>query len=102
MVIVIFRSRVQEDSLPDYYAGISRMAAIAQSLPGYISHKSFTASDGERVSIHEWESEEHLAAWRNHPEHLEMQARGRDQFYEEYSLSVCKPLRHSRFKRQAP
>lgn len=97
MVVVIFRSRVKEEKLSEYYAGIEAMAAIATRMPGYLSHKSFTAADGERVSIHEWESKEHLEAWRTHPAHLRMQAHGREQFYKEYTLYVCEKPRESRF-----
>jgi len=97
VVIVIFRSRVKEEKLSEYYAGVEEMAAIAKSLPGYISHKSYSSSDGERISVHEWESKESLEAWRTHPRHLKMQSYGRKNFYEEYTLSVCNDPRESHF-----
>jgi heme-degrading monooxygenase HmoA len=100
MVVVIFRSRVMEDRLPEYYRRVEEMAAIASRMPGYISHKGFTADDGERVSIHEWESEAALAAWRDHPSHLQMQQYGREKFYEEYTLQVLASPRESRFQRR--
>ena len=101
MIVVIFKSRVREDCLEEYYRKADEMAAIATSLPGFISYKTYTADDGERVSIHEWESAEHLAAWREHPAHKAMQQYGRDNYYEEYTLYVCDQPRESRFTAEA-
>ena len=46
-------------------------------------------------------SEETLAAWREHPEHLEAQRLGRERFYEEFELMTCVPLRAWGFKRSS-
>jgi heme-degrading monooxygenase HmoA len=54
-----------------------RMFEIASSMPGYVSYKDFSASDGENVSIVEFDSLEALADWRDHPEHKVVQERGR-------------------------
>jgi len=101
MVVVIFRSRVRSDRLAEYYERVEEMAALARAMPGYISDKGFMSEDGERVSIHEWESEEALKAWRDHPEHKNMQQYGREQFYEEYTLQVMNSPRESRFRNLA-
>jgi heme-degrading monooxygenase HmoA len=76
------------------------MAKIATSMSGFVSYKAYTSTDGERVSIHEWESAEHLRAWREHPEHKKMQAFGRENFYREYTLYVCDSPRESGFTRE--
>jgi heme-degrading monooxygenase HmoA len=73
MVIVIFRSRVKEDKLVEYYAGVEEMAAIATSMPGYISHKSYSAPDGERISVHEWESKEEAPKYNSNKEKIQEQ-----------------------------
>ena len=97
MIVVVFRARIRPGATEPYYALADEMAAIARSLPGFISYKGYFAEDGERVSIHEWESAEHLKAWREHPDHVKAQARGRREFYEEYTLYVCDQPRESRF-----
>ena len=99
MVIVIFRARIRPDATAAYYALAEEMAEIARSLPGFISYKGYFAEDGERVSIHEWETPEHLRAWREHPRHAMAQERGRREFYDEYTLYVCEQPRESRFSR---
>jgi len=99
MVVAIFRSRVRAEHAAEYYALADEMAVIARSMPGFISWKAYTADDGERLSIHEWETSEQLAAWRTHPEHRRVQALGRERFYDEYTLYVCDEPRSSRFAR---
>ncbi len=73
------------------------MLELCQTMPGFISYKVFRNDDGERVSIHEWESAEHLRAWREHPEHREAQELGRERYYAEYTSYVADAPRESRF-----
>jgi len=97
MVVVLFYSRLRDDTGPDYAPLAGRMLELARAMPGFCSFKHFAAPDGERLSVIEFESEETLRAWREHPEHREAQRRGRDEFYAEYRLQACQPLRDSRF-----
>ena len=97
MIVVIFRSRLRPGIESEYLTLSKKMLEIAESLPGFISVKGYTADDGEKVSIHEWESAQHLRAWREHPEHLETQERGRRKFFEEYSCYVCDEPRQYSF-----
>jgi len=48
-----------------------------------------------------FESEEALEAWRNHPEHVEIQRRGREEFYDYYWVQVCKSVREYEWRRDA-
>ncbi len=67
-------------------------------MPGFVSFDAYTDASGKRVSIIEFESEETLRAWRDHPEHLEAQRLGREAFYSEYSLEVCEKQRDAHFR----
>jgi len=49
MMVTIFRSRLDPDAADEYAAWAARMSELAQTMPGYISHKGFVAEDGERV-----------------------------------------------------
>src|SRR5262245_59436838 len=73
MLVTVFRSRLKPGLRDEYVALVDRMAAIARTMPGYISHKGFFADDGERVTIVEFEHEEGLRAWRSNPEHIAAQ-----------------------------
>lgn len=100
MIVAVFRSRLIEENADGFHALADRMEEIARSLPGFISYKDYISEDSERVSIHEWESAEHLRAWREHPEHSAAQAKGREAYYEDYTLYVLDEPRESRFRRE--
>ena len=97
MIVTVFRSRLRPEALEEYSELARRMGDLAKSMRGYISHKVFTADDGERVTIIEFESEEAQRNWSTHAEHMQAKARGRSTFYSEYSLQVCSVVRESRF-----
>jgi heme-degrading monooxygenase HmoA len=102
MVVVVFRSRMRQD-IPEGQLGelgvmAQRMYELASGMPGFISYKDFVAEDGENVSVVEFESPETLAAWRDHPEHKVVQERGRADFFAEYHIQVCTPIRGYSFR----
>ena len=98
VVVVLFRSRLREPLDPRYPAMAERMQKLAEAMPGFRSFRFFQAPDGERLSVIAFDSEEHLAAWRDHPEHREAQRLGREVFYAEYHIQVLSPLREGRFR----
>ena len=101
MIVTVFRSRLMPGLKDEYLALVERMNELAQATPGYISHKGFFAEDGERCTIVEFESEEAHRGWAEHPEHREAQKLGRQTFYLEYSIHICKAVRSNSFKRDA-
>jgi len=98
MLITVFRSRLKPEVREEYLALVEKIAAIARTMPGYISHKGFFADDGERVTIVEFEHEEGLRAWRTNPEHRAAQKLARTKYYAEYHVQVCRLDRESKFK----
>jgi heme-degrading monooxygenase HmoA len=101
MVVTVFRNRLRPEAQAEYSKWIARMRDLAKSMPGYISHKTYVADDGERVTIVEFESEEAHEAWRRHPEHVEAQRLGRREFYQSYHVQVCTLVRQSAYEREA-
>jgi heme-degrading monooxygenase HmoA len=99
VVVVVFRSRLRAEAGADYVPLARRMAELAASQPGFVSLKTYEAADGERVSLVEFESDDHARAWRDHPEHREAQRRGRSELYDWYRLQVCEPIRDYAFQR---
>ncbi|HXZ54699.1 MAG TPA: antibiotic biosynthesis monooxygenase [Burkholderiales bacterium] len=100
MIVTVFRSRVKPGLQQDYIEWVGRMSALARTMPGYISHKGFVAEDGERVTIVEFDSEEAQRAWARHPEHIEAQKKGRQDFYLEYRIQVCQVQRDNAFPKR--
>jgi heme-degrading monooxygenase HmoA len=66
----------------------ARMRSLAERIPGSIAIKTFTAPDGERVSIVEFETLKSHRKWREHPEHREAQRLGMERFCSEFSIQV--------------
>lgn len=90
MIVTVFRSRLRGEHQEEYARMAAGMKALAQAMPGFVSMKTFTADDGERVSIVEFSSEETHAAWREHPAHREAQRLGREKFYAAFRIQVCR------------
>jgi heme-degrading monooxygenase HmoA len=87
--LVIFRSRLREGIEEEYGKVAKRMADLVKTVPGFIAYKSFSATNGERVTIAEFESESAIKAWRDHPEHKEAQRLGQRNFYACYRVQVA-------------
>jgi heme-degrading monooxygenase HmoA len=101
-VVVVFRSRLRPDAdLAALEALGGRMYELASSMPGFLSYKDFTAADGETLTLVEFADTPSLLAWRNHPEHVRTQERGRLEFMSEYQIDVCKPERSYAFRADA-
>ena len=91
MIVTVFRSRLRPEAVDEYMEWSARMSALAKTMPGYISHKGFTAPDGERVTIVEFEDEESLKGWSHQSEHLEAKKKGRSDFFIRSTASRCAP-----------
>ena len=101
MLVTVFRSRLKPENQQEYYAWAARMSALARTMPGYVSHKSFTAEDGERVTIVEFADEQSQRAWATNLQHVEAKKKGRADFYTEYKLQICEVKRETSFTAKA-
>lgn len=101
MIITVFRSRLKTQTQEEYQRWAARMSELVKDVPGYISHKGFTAADGERVTIVEFVSEEGLRVWATHPEHVAAKKLGRDSFFSDYRVQICTVQRDSADRRRA-
>ena len=102
MIITIFRARVRLEANDEYVRLAARIGELAQQAPGYISHKTFVADDGERLMIVEFESERAQRAWSERREHMEAKLKGRADFYAQYRIQVCTLQRESSFPSRVP
>jgi heme-degrading monooxygenase HmoA len=87
-VITIFRSRLRPQATDGYHEHAARMSALAAGMPGYVEHKSFTADDGERVTVVTFADQASHDAWRRHPEHRDAQRRGLAEYYSSFTIQV--------------
>lgn len=87
-IVTVFRNRLREDNREAYAEHAARMSELARSMPGYVEHKTFTADDGERVTLATFADRESQERWARDPEHRAAQRAGVESYYEEYSISV--------------
>jgi heme-degrading monooxygenase HmoA len=94
MHIEVFRHRIDPDFKGEFDALYERMVTIVTGLKGYISHKVFTAEDGERVLVGYFENYEVVEEWDVHPEHKYAKERGKTDIFTEYDVMVAKVVEH--------
>ena len=97
MIVTVFRNRLRPAHADEWGVLANQLAVEAEKMPGYVSRKVFTADDGERLTIVEFESIETHRAWAEHPDHRAAQKLGRKRFYAEYGIQICEVLRATKF-----
>jgi heme-degrading monooxygenase HmoA len=103
MVIVLIRTALRDPvDLPAYEQTATRMDEIVRTIPGFVSVKDYVADDGERISMVCFESQQSLTAWREHPEHVVAQRRGKQEFYASYDVRICEVVRAYDFTADVP
>jgi len=101
MVVVVFRSRVRPDAdMAALERAGMRMYELASQMPGFVSYKDYSAGDGESLTLVQFKDEPTLLAWRNHPEHVQVQEAARRDLFSEYHIQICKPTREYAFDRE--
>ena len=100
MIVVLFRSRLTEEAGAEYVATDQSLAEMARRAPGFVDVKSFTAQDGERLTIVWWKDLETLRQWREDPAHRAAQEKGRRLWYRYYDMEVAEVVRESHFARK--
>ncbi len=89
-VLTVFRSRRRREAEPAYQTLSHDMESLARSMPGFVDFKSFTAADGEQVSVVTFATPADQRRWRDELSHREAQRRGRDEFFDQYSIQVAR------------
>ena len=97
--ITVFRSRLRGDVPDEYFTLAAELRARAEQIDGFVEQKVFVAEDGERLTLVVFATEEGQHAWRTDPVHRAAQQRGRDEFYDEYDVTVCDATRRHSWTR---
>ena len=100
MFVVVFRNRKRADiDGAAYGTDAERMEALARAQPGFVSFKSYAADDGEVIALSEWADADAARAWGSQPDHALVQARGRAEYYQNYTLYTFDEPRTHRYER---
>jgi heme-degrading monooxygenase HmoA len=74
------------------------MEKLAATQPGFLGIES--ARDGLGITVSYWENLEAIAAWKANATHLVAQQHGRDTWYEEFKVRICRVERDYAFARE--
>ncbi|PJI43385.1 antibiotic biosynthesis monooxygenase [Ferrovibrio sp.] len=93
MILVAFRSRLRPEATDAYATMAQQIGPLAMAVPGYVSHKAYTAPDGERVTLVEYESEDAVRLWSRDRQHALAKKAGHAEFFSWFRIQVCQVLR---------
>jgi heme-degrading monooxygenase HmoA len=94
MVIILIRAKLRADADHAAYEALNaQMFELVQKMPGFLGVNGYASPEGDEVGMVRFESLETLRAWREHPEHLATQARGKAEFYASLGIEVCEVVR---------
>jgi heme-degrading monooxygenase HmoA len=94
---VIFTSlRTEGDN--GYETMSEAMFQLAAQQPGFLGVES--AREGLGITVSYWDSLEAIAEWRRNSSHLVAQQRGRDTWYEQFKIRICRIERDYAFQRR--
>jgi heme-degrading monooxygenase HmoA len=102
MEVVLFHIHTRPDvDEAAYGAEFERMLELVSTIPGFVSIKGFTGADGSELAVAKFDSEEAIAQWRDHPEHVATRERGRKEFFAAYDITIATVSRHYDWTRDA-
>ncbi|TVX96930.1 antibiotic biosynthesis monooxygenase [Cohnella terricola] len=73
------------------------MERLAAEQPGFIGVDSVRDASGAGITISYWESLEAIANWKRDEAHLAAQRRGKQDWYRDYKVRICKVEREYSF-----
>ncbi len=73
-----------------YAETVRRLAALAEGQPGFLGMESVRGGDGRGITVSYWKDRASIEAWKRQPEHAQARSRGRDGWYERFTVRICK------------
>jgi len=86
---VIFTNQ-QNLNTTGYQETADRMVELAEQQPGFVGIESVRDDHGFGITVSYWETEDAIRAWKRNSEHQEAQKRGREEWYANFDLRVCR------------
>ena len=87
MFVVIFRAKARNLDA-EYSKVAARLRDLALNEFGCLEFYSVMEGQNE-VALSYWANEENIRAWKLHPEHIAAQSRGKEVWYESYSVQIA-------------
>lgn len=89
MYAVIFTSQ-QSLNTEGYSAMALRMGELVKNMPGFSGVESCRNNEGFGITISYWNSLEDIKYWKANIEHQQAQKLGKEKWYTQYKIKICK------------
>ncbi|CAH2714566.1 putative protein YqjZ [Neobacillus rhizosphaerae] len=96
--VVIFTSQRTENDSKGYASMSDKMEELARLQPGFISVESARDHEGHGITVSYWESLEAIQKWKANTAHQVAQQKGKETWYSNYNVQICKIVREYSFK----
>ena len=99
MYMIIFEVYPHSDQRHRYFELAEQLRETLHKQSGFVHVERFQSlvDEGKILSISCWESEEAIANWRNHADHMVVQSEGRECVFASYRLRVAEVKRDYSF-----
>lgn len=92
---VVFTSRRTSLEAEPYAEMAAEMMELARKQPGFLGVDHARETIGITVSY--WDSLKSIADWKSHSRHMLAQEKGRERWYESYTIRICRVEREYSF-----
>lgn len=89
MYAVIFTSQHSANT-EGYESMALRMDELVKNMPGFLGVDSCRNENGFGITISYWNSLEDIKNWKNNIEHQQAQQLGKEKWYAQYKIKICK------------
>ena len=95
MIAAIFQVTAKDGRAGDYFELAGELRPEVEAVDGFISVERFesVSEPGKFVSLSFWRDAAAVEAWRTHADHMLAQARGKDEIFADFRISVAEVLR---------
>ena len=100
MMVVIIEFELRKGAESEFEAAFTHMQEQVKQYDGYLGEAPCCRIENEKkfVTLFFWRDRKSIKAWREDPEHLEVQRLSRDKIFAWYKIRVCELEREYEWK----
>lgn len=102
IIAVIFSAQRNDMDPQGYDEAAAAMVKLAKQQEGFLGIDSSRDQNGYGITISYWRNEEAAKAWRDNEQHSAIRDKGRNIWYDHYSLQVATIKRSYDWKKRVP
>ena len=87
---VIFTFARADGNEKEYAKTSTRMRELASATDGFLGMEHATDESGARITVSYWRDLASVKRWRENPEHRQAQKNGKEKWYCQYRIRICR------------